>query len=61
MKICLDIRKPLAHIQPMNKTNNETNGTKMNDTTTLEDLQATIESQTDYCYEMGISIEDANN
>ena len=45
----------------MNKTNNETNGTKMNDTTTLEDLQATIESQTDYCYEMGISIEDANN
>ena len=45
----------------MNKTNNETNGTKMNDTTTLEDLQAMRESEIDYCYEMGISIEDSNN
>ena len=31
-----------------------------NDTTTLEDLQAIRDAELEYCYEMEISIEDAN-
>jgi hypothetical protein len=31
----------------------------MNDTTTLEDIQAIREAELEYCYEMEISIEDA--
>lgn len=39
---------------------NTNNTAENNDTTTLEDLQAIRDAELEYCYEMEISIEDAD-